>query len=352
MKIIKITFLSLSVLLICSCFQKQSDKIEVTPIVFNLSAALSYDTLETHFLLSYPMGIILTDNYLIIQDERGHHYNYHVLDKKTGNLCFEFGEKGQGPIEMLAPTWNPYYDPKNKIIQMFDVNKKAIFYNSIQDNKTNSESILKLSLKYNLFFREFFDLNDFYLTLGMNGFFTENQFVTFDKSFEMIDKFGQYPVLDDDRETNEIMNKDVYTTCFYKISPNLKHIAFASYKVGLLEIFETDKLPYGITKKRAILLAPPYKQTKSTENIFGFEDVFVTDNYIYTLYNGKTAKENQGFTQRIKIFNWEGKPIIDYYLGIDMRCLAVDEKEKVIYAVAYTEEMDFFLIKTDIIDYI
>lgn len=87
------------------------------------------------------------------------------------------------------------------------------------------------------------------------------------------------------------------------------------------------------------------------ENIWGFEDIYVTDNYIYTLHNGKTTEENPYFSKSIKVFDWLGNPIIEYNVGVDMRCLAVDEIEKKIYAVAYEEEKDFFLISVNLNDF-
>jgi len=340
------------VLLTFACSQKKPNTITVSNIQFTHTVDLSYETVETDFMLSYPICILLTKDYLVLQDDRGHPFFYHVIDKKTGKLCFEFGEQGRGPIDMLSTSKNPHYDQKEGIIQMFDANKKAILYNSIQENKLSNTSIFDLSSKYSLFILQFFDFNDFYLALGKNGTFRDFQFITFNKSFEMIEAFGEYPILDNDTQKSKKINEDVFNIYFLKISPNLKHFAFASYKIGLLEIFETDKLPYEIVKKRSILLAPPYRNDDVSQNIYGFEDIFVTDNYIYALYNGKTAKENPYFTKSIKVFDWDGRFIIEYNVGVDLRCLSVDEQERRIYAVAYTDEEGFFLVKTDIIEYI
>jgi hypothetical protein len=113
-----------------------------------------------------------------------------------------------------------------------------------------------------------------------------------------------------------------------------------------MEIFNIEELPERIHKVKSLLLTKPMKNGK--ENIYGFEDVYVTDKYIYALHNGKTAKENPYLSQSIKVFDWEGNPVVKYNLGIDMRCLAVDEDKNIIYAVAYNDEDGFFLIRTDV----
>jgi hypothetical protein len=74
-------------------------KIEVTNIVPDNSANVSYKELETDFLLSYPKNIVLANKYLIIQDDRGHNFYYHGINKNTGLAEYEFGEKGNGPVK-------------------------------------------------------------------------------------------------------------------------------------------------------------------------------------------------------------------------------------------------------------
>lgn len=187
------------------------------------------------------------------------------------------------------------------------------------------------------------DLENCYLATGMNGLLNDFRFVVFDKSFELISKFENYPLLDDNREKNKKLNEEIFNIYFLKTSPDKKHLLFASYKIGLMEIFNIEELPERINKVKSLLLTKPMKNEQG--NIYGFEDVYVTDKYIYALHNGKTAEENPYLSQSIKVFDWEGNPVVKYNLGIDMRCLAVDEDKNIIYAVAYNDEDGFFLIR-------
>ena len=79
--------------------------------------------------------------------------------------------------------------------------------------------------------------------------------------------------------------------------------------------------------------------------VYGFEDVYVTNDYIYAIYNGKTVKENPMFGKNILIYNWSGELVNSYKTDIYLRNVAVDEKRNIVYVIACKEESDFFLAK-------
>jgi hypothetical protein len=228
-------------------------------------------------------------------------------------------------------------------LQIFDLDRRSLCYYFINEDNTICNNVIDVSAKYNLYLQNFFDLDSLYLATGMNGILNNKRFVVFNKSFELIDGFEEYPVLDYNKEKNKKFKENLLNIYFIKISPDKKNLAFASYKTGLLEVFSLNELPEKIIKVKSLLFAPPMKN--NSEDIFGFEDVFVTNRYIYTLYNGKTADENPYYSKSIKVFDWNGNFTVEYHTGIDMRCLAVDENNKIIYAIAYSDEKGFFLIQ-------
>jgi hypothetical protein len=289
--------------------------------------------------------MLLSDNYLIIQDDRGHDFYYHSIHRISGELDLEFGKKGNGPGELLYASGNPLFNCLKNELQVFDSNGKRFCYYKLDENVANCMNVVDISKKNNLFLLELLDLDTCYLATGMNGVLDDFRFVVFDKSFEPIHTFEKYPVLDYNREENQKINEELFNIYFLKTSPDKKHLLFASYRIGLMEIFSLEALPENIHKVRSLLLTKPMKYQK--ENIFGFEDVYVTNKYIYALHNGKTAKENPYLSQSIKIFDWQGNPVVEYNTGIDMRCLAVDEDRGIIYAVAYNDDDGFFLIQVE-----
>jgi hypothetical protein len=334
------------VLFLNSCKKESSkiEKIQLSDVQHTHQVNISYEELYTDYLLSYPECILLTDSFLIIQDDRAQTAFYHAIDRISGLLAFEFGQKGNGPGELLLTTLSPFYDKFKNGIQIFDRNRKSICYYDLNEHKIICKSILDdISQKHNLFLSQLFDLDEFYLAAGSNGVLDNSRFVIFDKSFELKNVFNEYPILDNNRKVNEELKEKLLNIHFLKISPNKKKAVFASYEIGLLEIFNIDELPNKMPKTKSLLLTKPVKY--KDETLFGFEDVFVTDNFIYALHNGKTAEDNPYYSKSIKVFDWDGNPIVEYKTGVDMRCLAIDEVKKIIYAVAYTDEKGFFLIQ-------
>jgi hypothetical protein len=319
------------------------EKVEVTDIPFTNAVDISYREVDTDLLLSYPTAILLSDSFLIIKDDRGHDFYFHIINRVSGKLESEIGRKGNGPEELLYASWNPLFNCLKNELQVFDTNGKKLCRYKLDEKNVDCTNIIDIAQENGLFLSELLDFDNHYLAAGMNGLLDEYRFVVFDKLFKPINHFEKYPLWDDDAEINEKINKEVFNSYFLKVSPDRKHLLFASYRVGFMEIFNLEELPEKINKIKSILLTKPMKNEK--ENIFGFEDIYVTDHYIYALHNGKTAEENPYFTQAIKVFDWQGNPIVMYNIGVNMLCLAVDENMKVIYATAYTDEEGFFLIQ-------
>lgn len=74
----------------------------------------------------------------------------------------------------------------------------------------------------------------------------------------------------------------------------------------------------------------------------GFIAADVTNKYIYSLYSGKVINDSsiaeltKSFLSKyIYVFDWEGKPIKRYELDQEVRSIAVDEKNNILYAASY-----------------
>jgi hypothetical protein len=82
----------------------------VSEITFASSIDIPYEIMYTDFLLSYPKCMILSDDYLIIQDDRGHDFYFHAINRISGELAMEYGRKGIGPGEILYASANPVFN--------------------------------------------------------------------------------------------------------------------------------------------------------------------------------------------------------------------------------------------------
>jgi hypothetical protein len=341
MKSIKSIFLVLLSLLVACSKNPKIDKISVTDVVFENSITADYEEIKTDFLLSYPKAMLLSDSNLIILDNKGYDSFFHVLNRTSGKWKTDLGRRGIGPQDLLYTTENPVINKSKNAIQVFDSNGKRFCTYSITGDTADCTNLAPVFAKNNLFVRDFLDMDNYYL--ASIGLLKNERFAVFEKSLKMIHQLEKYPVLDENVKKDEKLRNELYETYFLKSSPDKQHLLFASYKIGLMEIFDLAQMPEKIKKVKSLLLTKPMKNEQ--ENIYGFEDVYVTDRYIYVLHNGQTAEENPYLSKCIKVFDWEGNPIIACHTTIDLRSLAVDETQKTIYAVAYDKEEGFILIQ-------
>ena len=63
--------------------------------------------------------------------------------------------------------------------------------------------------------------------------------------------------------------------------------------------------------------------------------------YVYALYSGRTFNEHGMLSHHCKnllVYDWEGNPIKRYLLDIPLYSMQYDEKNRVIYGIAYNPE--------------
>ncbi|MDL2291703.1 TolB-like 6-bladed beta-propeller domain-containing protein [Bacteroides sp. OttesenSCG-928-F21] len=330
--------------IIFGCSTNSSDRMEVSNVKFDLQKEISYKIIETDFLFSYPVSLSLTENELIVQDEKGHDNFFHVLNRNSGTLVSEFGKRGNGPGEILYPTYSPLIHKDE--FQVYDYNKNMIFYYKKENNLfvfSHIKKVEKKEIDSRSFIRQSLGIDNLYVTMGENGIYQDNQIVILDEESKVLGKFVDYPILTNDNKKEEHARKERFNIFFLEVSPDMSYIVIGSYKMGIMDILSLEKIPDNVNRINCLLLTPLY--TQENENIYGFEDIYLTNNYIYTLHNGMSAEENPLFAKSIKVFDKYGNPIIQYNTNLDMRCIAVDEKHKKAFAISYREGEEFFLVE-------
>ncbi|MDR1860174.1 MAG: TolB-like 6-bladed beta-propeller domain-containing protein [Bacteroidales bacterium] len=337
-----------TLILLISCNVKDNkEKLRVTPVSFPKTVNIEYQEFPTNYLVGYPQNLVLTEKHLIIMDKHGQKYCFHALDRDSGKLEFEFMTKGNGPCEISEVSTNNFLQSDSQKIQYYDFNHKQFLYFDINSRTIDCRSTLRVSNKYGIWPIAFFDMGTYYMgagRIGVNGKLSKYSLVTFNKLLDFIGFHEEEPVLSYNEEENKKLIEYMFNHFFCKISPDKKRMVFASYLTGIMEIYNLESAPDSIRIIKRILLTPLMKEEV---NIHGFEDAYVTDKYIYTPHSGKTRKE-LNLAQNIKVFDWNGEPIIEMNVGIGIRCLAVDEERRKIYAAALPEDDEFFLITMDL----
>ena len=136
------------------------------------------------------------------------------------------------------------------------------------------------------------------------------------------------------------------------ISPDRKHLAIGLGIGCVLETFEISSeikctgLKYFIKPEMPITSSNGELNYDNT--IWGFGDIEISDNYIYTTYDGK--KENK-MHNNIAVFDLTGEPVSITCLGNnDIHRLYADEQKGNLYAAIENESGEIRIIRIKIDD--
>lgn len=81
------------------------------------------------------------------------------------------------------------------------------------------------------------------------------------------------------------------------------------------------------------------------ENRMGYWDIDVTEEYIYTLYSGRERTDpNQSTGNKVFVFDWEGNPIKQLNLDVEVSRIAVDQNNETLYAVANDDNNEALIV--------
>ena len=347
-------------LLTLGACQTKTETVSLPVEPFNLDSSkqVRWHVIDTDYLMSYPESMILTDNHLIIQDRKAVDFLFHAINRNNGSLDFEFARRGNGPDEFLDATLNPCWNQDQNVVSFFDPVKKV----SLSFQETSVDTCSKDHFKFIErkkvpleveYVREMFNCGEDYILMGEHGIFDKERFVVLNNSLQIVGKHGHYPnvqslLTNPDRDFHTML----FASSFFKVSPDQKKAIFATYKGALLQFFDLSNIKDSIVNSKSIQSEYPIKKEQIKPDhdgwVYGFEDVYVTNDFIYAIYNGETAEDNPMLGKSILIFNWKGELCKSYYLDLNLRCLAVDEEKQEIYVVACKDGSDFFLACIDL----
>jgi hypothetical protein len=133
-----------------------------------------------------------------------------------------------------------------------------------------------------------------------------------------------------------------------KHRPGSKHeFAAFSHLGAVIQIFESDEnYKFKVKYEKAYYIpsfsvesAPNYLRPKmSPGRKYGFNDIAVTKDEIYTLFNGPELTKPNTFSDDILVYDWNGKPLRRFKLDRKCRNIALDESNPNFLYALYGEE--------------
>lgn len=329
-----------------SCQKASEECIPVeNPDLMSCERIVCREIVSDDYLLSYPTAMFVIGGNLLIMDDKGHQTLFHVITKE-GRMVHEFLKRGEGPEEYVSSTFNAQWSGEG-ILEMFDnAHQKVLAFDKVNGFFSFLSAFTSHEINGNI--REMVRCKDGYLSMGSNGRFEDNRFLLLDTLGNVQSSLGNYPAISSDLLTHPV--KDLQTmlfhTSFFRVSPDKQKAVFASYKGALIQFLDLTSLPDSIGERSLQLERPKKKEQISSDHegwVYGFEDVYVSNQAVYAIYNGETALDNPGLGQYLLIYDWEANLRAKYRFDMGTRCLAVDESTNTVFVVGYVgDEMKLF----------
>lgn len=338
--------LLIAIVFFVGCSKADDNALSVTNLEYEKLEKVNFTKLS-ELLIQYPLSMFVTDSLIVVQEYDATESFFYTFDRLSGIKVGSFLKKGNSGQEALNISNN--YLLEDNQLSLYDDAKKQLITYSICDNDfvfQGTESTLAKNTDNSVWIKNYFKLNDsISFALGCNGVFDQNLLLIFadEQSVPSCANPDLSKYLSDEDKLTDVL----FGPSFFKINTHVKKAVFGTYKGGLFQIFDLSTLPGGIVLDTTSLFCAPYDGSLQDRKIrYGFEDIFVTDNYIYALYNGKKSDENEYFAQEILIFDWSGECKFKLESDLYLRSLCVDEDQNELFAAAYDNEIGFYLVKT------
>jgi hypothetical protein len=338
-----ILFLALVGLFSCSQKNISEDSVEY----FTLSSFPVSKNIESK-KYSYPE--ILTPHILTIKNGKvvlasisGENL-IHIIDQKTMEYLVGKGNPGEGPDEIMN-VWEFDMGFNENTIWAYSNTGKSFNEFDLSDSSKSVVSKIRQS-------------GDWIQGMSMNWVkrneiisymnFSENKFIVFDSLGKQISKVGPWSttakISDESKFVLSALNQGSKSINREKLKLVLAKVKFDEFEIFDLNN-QTEKVLKGPVNKEfnyTIQADGNVNVALEDENsIYGYNNSFMTENFIFLVFIGKTRnqlRETKETSRDIFQFDLEGNPIAHFKTNVSIRSIAVDEKEKKIYAITEDRE--------------
>ena len=332
-----------------------TDRQKFEPPVFERIVTVKHTVIQDTLYITNPEFLISFDNYIIILNRVDNKF-LQVFDKQTGEHLGGYVAVGQGPGEMNE-CMQVEYNKQGRTVTLYDSNSQQYFIYTIHED---SENFLQFDSKKN-----FADKNSINQTMRriMRIYRMDEIHCLFDsrtipankndQRFSLVTESGDVISEYRDFATTSFDDYWAYSASHISISPDKRKMVSATYYGGVLEIFAIDN---SIKLIKAKYFYPIfYKDLKYTEETYWvFQNICTSDEYIFTLLLGSKDIEAYKKLNHISVFNWQGEPVVRFTLEDDLMLLRLcyNEDDGAIYAVAWTQDYDYVLLKLEVSNYL
>ena len=161
--------------------------------------------------------------------------------------------------------------------------------------------------------------------------------------------FLSYPETPGKENMSDSLKSMLYASNVTKLKPDGSRFVCANMQSGIIDIgaIHDNSTITRISEqnlyapKASTSLAKTKPVVYSIDNLFGFCDIEVSDDYIYALYSGRSYRNFKnlvGYGEKIIVFDWEGNHVKTYQLSVPFTSISYNKEEHAIYGLTNTPQ--------------
>lgn len=291
----------------------------------------------------FPFRIRQKGEYVYILDMHGEKNFCHILKKENMAIIASFAQRGNGPEEVLQ-AMNLHVVSEDSI-WLYDTNKREVtlWEYSPQKQTVSYKDCIKFEDKIQSSSNCAWESDSVFFFTDKSGY---NRILMCNKGGDIKEYIGEIPSENNKEASNLGIMAQAWNS-YIHYNPRNQLLATATQLGEVIEVYDLK------TNSRQIIVGPhgepQYAIAKDgwavPKGIMGFSDIQITDNYIYTVFHGRTFKEiikdpNNTLDggEYIHIYNLNGEPICRLVLDHAIYGIDVDEENKIIWATDVNSE--------------
>lgn len=290
-------------------------------------------------LFRYPFRVTVRDSIAIVMDLHNIDHYFHAFTYPGWKHLVSFGHRGEAPEEMLSAETFQFNSLDS--IWALDANKMQITRWSISPTNHSAKREEEIKLDAQLVRSlDFYAMDSCFLIPDYLG---EHRYSQVNYEGKLTNSFGSIPSEKADKKTSPTALAQAWRS-FIDYNPDNGIFAMVTQLGEVLEIYNlkdsTHIVQYGPEKEPQFKTGPDGYGIPT--GIMGFSDVQVTDNYIYTVFQGIKFKDKLAAIKRgetpesggryIYVFDLKGNPVCKYKLDRAIQGIHVNEKTNTIIA--------------------
>ncbi|RNC63494.1 hypothetical protein D7D25_16315 [Proteiniphilum sp. X52] len=284
-----------------------------------------------------PIDAIRINNSYMIWDNKNENI-FNLIDP-ISNKVIKGVNIGNGPNEIISPSSFQNQDGKFLI---YDISQRRI--NQI-DISSDTTLIIKKNQEINTN-KRLFVINRIGSNIIATGILEDYWLANMTTDGEITSGI-EFPAFEETNNTPKVQLSMLYISTLMANTSDNKKVVAVTQKHGVVSFLNYINNSILNEYKQIKYYAPNFTIEErgniafSKNNQVGFCGVDCDNDYVYALYSGKTfAKEGMlnHHCENLLIYDWNGNPIKHYVLDIPLYSMRYNEKNNLIYGIAYYPE--------------